>query len=88
MGVGSGQKQLGKTDLFELGDVLRRDDPAPEQEIHDDDQATIGGYTPYAGMQVKGQVRDTIVRGQVVVRNGELAGTAGWGKYIPALTIT
>lgn len=60
-------------------------DPRGEAEIRDADQATVGGFTPYAGMKVQGRVRDTIVRGHVVVEDGVLVGEAGWGQYIPAI---
>ncbi len=59
-------------------------DPAGEDVITDAEQATIGGFTPYKGMKVMGRVRDVLVRGQTIVRDGELAGPRGWGKYIPA----
>jgi dihydropyrimidinase len=59
-------------------------DPEGEDVITDGEQATIGGFTPYRGMEVIGRVRDTIVRGQVVVRDGELVGPRGWGKYVPS----
>jgi len=59
-------------------------DPRGEDVITDGEQATIGGFTPYKGMEVIGRVRDTIVRGQPIVRNGELVGPKGWGKYAPS----
>jgi len=57
-------------------------DPAGEDVITDSEQATIGGFTPYNGMKVTGRVRETIVRGQVVVQDGELIGPRGWGQYV------
>lgn len=59
-------------------------DPHGEYEISDAEQATIGGFTPYAGRKVQGRVRDTFVRGQAVTRDGQLVGPAGWGQYIPS----
>ncbi len=59
-------------------------DPRGERTLTDAEQATVGGFTPYAGMAVAGRVRDTFVRGQAVVRDGVLVGPAGWGIYIPA----
>lgn len=55
----------------------------PEREV------TIGqsllhhgsDYTPYEGLAVKGWPVTTIVRGQVVVRDGELEGVPGTGAY-------
>ena len=59
-------------------------DPQGERTLADADQVTVGRFTPYAGMKVTGQVRDTFVRGQAVVRDGALTGSVGWGTYIPA----
>ncbi len=59
-------------------------DPFGEYEISDAEQATVGGFSPYAGRKVQGRVRDTLVRGAVVVRDGRLVGQPGWGQYIPA----
>jgi dihydroorotase-like cyclic amidohydrolase len=56
-------------------------DPEGEDVITDGEQATIGGFTPYKGMEVIGRVRDTLVRGQIIVRDGDLVGPRGWGKY-------
>ena len=61
-------------------------DPAGEDVITDAEQATIGGFTPYKGMKVTGRVRDTLVRGQVIVRDSEMVGPRGWGRYIPSHT--
>ena len=59
-------------------------EPRGERVLTDGEQATIGGFTPYVGMKVRGGVRDTLVRGQLIVRDGELVGPRGWGRYIPA----
>jgi dihydropyrimidinase len=39
-------------------------------------------YTPYEGMQLVGKVRATLLRGQVLVRNGEWVGEAHDGEYL------
>ncbi len=59
-------------------------DPRGEHTLTDAEQATIGGFTPYKGMTVRGRVRDTLVRGQIIVREGDLVGPRGWGRYIPS----
>ena len=41
-------------------------------------------FTPWDGYQVQGIPVMTIVRGQVVMRDGKVVGTKGFGKYIPA----
>ncbi len=43
----------------------------------------ISGYTPYEGLEIQGHVRMTMVRGQVVVEEGDLVGPRGWGVFIP-----
>ena len=40
------------------------------------DMATRSGWTPFDGFEATGQVKATIVRGRVVMRDGELQGTA------------
>ena len=39
-------------------------------------------YTPYEGLQVTGWPITTIVRGQFVVRDGELVGAFGLGEHL------
>ena len=39
-------------------------------------------YTPYEGLKVKGWPVTTIVRGQIVVQDGKLAGQPGHGRHI------
>ena len=39
-------------------------------------------YTPYEGIKVTGWPETVIVRGQIVVQKGELAGKPGWGQHI------
>ena len=42
------------------------------------------GYSIYEGWEMKGRVRDTIVRGKVVFRNFDFAfDVTGWGEFIP-----
>ncbi len=57
-------------------------DPEPEVVIRAEDQHTIGGYNPYEGMTVKGRVRTVLSRGQVLVRDGELDGEPGRGRFL------
>lgn len=49
-----------------------------------DDVISSAGYSLYEGWQMKGRVRDTLVRGRAVVRDGAaVADAAGWGRYMP-----
>ena len=43
--------------------------------ISDAEQASRCGWTPFAGMRVRGMPVGTIIRGQVVMRDGQLLGT-------------
>jgi dihydropyrimidinase len=45
---------------------------------------TIGGYTPYEGMSVKGRVRTVLSRGQVLIEDGTLHGEPGRGQFLRA----
>jgi dihydropyrimidinase len=41
-------------------------------------------YTPYEGMSIAGRVETVLVRGQVVVHNGELVDATARGQHIQA----
>ncbi|NPA90442.1 MAG: dihydropyrimidinase [Chloroflexi bacterium] len=58
-------------------------DPRGTRRIHARDLHGVSGYTPYEGMEVDGRVYLTMVRGRVVVEDGELTGTPGWGVFVP-----
>ncbi|MFP5342184.1 MAG: dihydroorotase [Candidatus Limnocylindria bacterium] len=51
-----------------------------EFEIRDEDVLSKIGYTPYAGMRVRGGVDTTLVRGRVVYEHGTVVGDPGWGR--------
>lgn len=55
----------------------------PEKRVTITQSAMHGGtdYTPYEGFEVTGWPTSTIVRGQFVVRDGELVGGVGHGTY-------
>jgi allantoinase len=40
------------------------------------------GWTPYHGREVTGDVVLTMVRGKVVMKDGEITGEPGWGKWV------
>ena len=58
-------------------------DPRGTHRISAADMHGISGYTPYQGVEVEGRVRLTMVRGRIVVENGELVGEPGWGVFVP-----
>lgn len=39
-------------------------------------------YSPFEGFEMRGIPKTTIVRGEVVVRDGELVGSAGYGRFV------
>ncbi len=62
-------------------DVVIFDPDAPwtvtPQTLHE-----TAGWTPYEGLTLPGRVQTTIIRGQVVVADGELQVGAGYGRYL------
>ncbi|NIZ03581.1 dihydropyrimidinase [Thalassospira lucentensis] len=57
-------------------------DPTKNVTITNDLLAQGCDYTPYEGLQVKGWPVHTIVRGKTVVKDGEVTGQKGDGKYL------
>ena len=51
-------------------------------EITDDALLTRCGWTPFAGMTVKGRVRSVSLRGETVYRDGEVLAPAGYGRNV------
>lgn len=58
-------------------------DPDERWTMRADDLHMRTDYTPFEGLEVRGRPNTTIVRGQVVVRDGELAGPVGHGRFVP-----
>jgi dihydroorotase (multifunctional complex type) len=54
-----------------------------EVVIRNEDQESNCGWTPYDGFKVKGAPFMSILRGQVIMENGEVVGKKGYGKYLP-----
>ncbi|MCO5246806.1 MAG: amidohydrolase family protein, partial [Anaerolineae bacterium] len=42
----------------------------------------IAGYTPYEGREIRGRVRMTISRGQILYRGGEFHSHRGHGHFV------
>ena len=57
-------------------------DPEPEVTIRTANLHTIGGYCPYEGMTVQGQIRTVISRGDVLIADGTLHGAPGRGQFL------
>jgi dihydroorotase len=51
-----------------------------ELDIRDEIVLSKIGYTPYAGLRVRGVVDTTLVRGRTVYRDGVVVGEPGWGR--------
>jgi len=62
-------------------------DPEPEGIISAETLHTVGGYTPYEGMRVKGRVVATLRRGQFLLRDGVCHLPRGSGQFIPRMPV-
>ena len=72
--TGKGRLEVGADADIAIVDLER------EFEIRDQDVLSKIGWTPYVGRHVRGAVDTTIVRGQVVYRDGVVVGEPGWGR--------
>jgi dihydroorotase len=70
---GKGRIALGYDGDFTLVDMKAR------RTIKNEDQATRAGWTSFDGFEAKGWVMATIIRGQVIMRDGEVT-TPSAGK--------
>ena len=57
-------------------------DPKKIMTITEENIYTKIGYTPYEGVEVKGVPIYTIVRGEIVMENGDVIGKPGYGQFI------
>jgi dihydroorotase len=53
-----------------------------EAVLRNEDVVSKCGWTPLAGRRIKGDVLTTIVRGEIVMEEGRLAGRPGWGEFV------
>jgi allantoinase len=51
--------------------------------LHENDLKYKHRWSPYAGMQFRGEVMATLVRGRVVYRAGEIEARRGYGRWLP-----
>jgi dihydroorotase (multifunctional complex type) len=58
-------------------------DPRPTRELRDEQIVSRAGWTPYAGTQVRGAVVATVLRGQVLVREGTVDDAGFSGRFVP-----
>ncbi len=57
-------------------------DPHAERTLRASDLHHTSDYTPYEGRRVRGSVRDVVVRGTDVVRDGLFVGRRGAGRFL------
>jgi dihydropyrimidinase len=57
-------------------------DPSAERSIEAESLHHTSDYTPYEGMEVTGAVRDVVVRGASVIRDGAFVGRRGFGRFL------
>ena len=57
-------------------------DPRPESTVAAHTLHYVAGYTPYEGMRLRGQVRATLLRGEIVYQAGQFTGREGWGRFL------
>jgi dihydroorotase-like cyclic amidohydrolase len=53
-----------------------------EAVLEDRDVLSKCGWTPYAGRRIRGDIMLTMVRGKVVMKEGEVVGSPGWGAFV------
>ncbi len=63
-------------------------DPEQKLTISAANQHQRVDYTPYEGMHIQGVPDTVLLRGKVIVRNGEYVGGKGGGQYLPRKTFT
>jgi dihydropyrimidinase len=57
-------------------------DPGAQRTIRASELHHTSDYTPYEGFDVAGAVRDVLVRGADVIRDGRLVGRRGAGRFV------
>lgn len=57
-------------------------DPAAERALRAADLHHTSDYTPFEGRTISGRVRDVLVRGEDVIRDGMFVGTRGFGRFV------
>lgn len=57
-------------------------DPTATETITADDNASVADYTLYEGREATGTVETVLVRGEPVVRDGDLVGSPGHGQFV------
>jgi len=53
-----------------------------EVVLNDDDVVSKCKWTPYSGKKIRGDIFLTMVRGKIVMKDREIVGSPGWGKFV------
>jgi dihydroorotase-like cyclic amidohydrolase len=54
-----------------------------EQLVRDEAMLSRAGWTPYAGMSIRGRPVMTLVRGVIVAQDGKITAQPGTGTFLP-----
>jgi dihydropyrimidinase len=57
-------------------------DPRPTRTLSAAELHSRAGFSPYEGLEIQGKVHTTIVRGQVVYRDGAIVGDRSFGQFL------
>jgi dihydropyrimidinase len=76
-----GMAAKGTLDVGRDADIVVFD-PSARRTILAADLHHTSDYTPYEGFAVNGAVRDVLVRGQDVIRDGAFVGRRGFGQFL------
>jgi dihydropyrimidinase len=57
-------------------------DPAARRVLRQDDLHHTSDFTPFEGLDLAGAVRSVLLRGELVVRDGEFVGRRGAGRFV------
>ncbi len=57
-------------------------DPRSSRVLQDEDLHSKAGYSPFSGLEIKGQVRLTMLRGEIKVREGTFTGRETGGQFV------
>ncbi len=73
--------QKGSLEIGSDADIVVYD-PQPRWVLKDEDLHSEAGYSPFSGLEIKGRVRLTMLRGEVKVRDGDFIGKDSGGQLI------
>ncbi len=76
-----GMPTKGALDVGRDADIVVFD-PAARRTVRAANLHHTSDYTPYEGFEVSGAVRDVLVRGEHVIRDGQFVGRRGFGTFV------